>query len=509
MLSQNGKVKLDADLVAKYIYSYKVGPYLEKTAGTSTYYLTSYYYKCNLNFKFSKSYTHYQEYLDAYRRGLLYMRSGDYRRAEEEFKKALEYKPLDEKAMEKLAEARTERQNRELVKKKRKEKLESYLRKAARMEAAERWDEAIKAYEQALLLDPGNKEILSRLDEAKYRKYYSLGLSMQRRGRLKQALEYFRKALRYRPGDRQLRQKIASLEAALKMGEASKLVNRAEELKLAGMWDEAISLLQQALQLDPQNEELRQKLRRTKFEKFYFLGLKYEKQGKLEKALIAYREALNYQPGERKVEEAIAKLEQRLKEEGQKKQRFSSLLSKARFFYQQGQYREALAAAKAALSLFPESEQARKLYDQIASHYRRLLLSTTEDALAQGDLKAAEQAIKLLKENFPGDEKIKPLQEKLAQQKRAILKSRRNPLLAGLLLLAVVAAGVFFYNLGRYLSERRRAEEEFLPASEVLELKAEELQDELKRLRSMGLRRARITVKRAGYSTSIIYGEGE
>ncbi len=153
-----------------------------------------------------------------------------------------------------------------------------------------RVDEAIRQFQEALRLDPGDAKTYNNLgaafdkkgqiDEAirQYQKArqldpdyaeacYNLGTDLVKRGQLDEAIRQFQEAIRLKPNDADARNNLGAT------------------LDKLGRFDEAIRQYQEAIQLKPDDADAR-----------YNLGADLARKGQLDEAITQYKEAIRLKP---------------------------------------------------------------------------------------------------------------------------------------------------------------------------------------------------------------------
>ncbi len=189
-----------------------------------------------------------QQAEEHYNRGLAHLEEGDYNLAEAEFREALRLAPDYWEAADKLREVKAQvatiaTPTSEL----RSEVVDSLYQQAQGLYGQQNWLEAVLKLEQLRGLDPQYER--EKVQEMLFSSYYHMALELVDKGRLQEALRSFDKALEVKPGDPDvlMQKELASLY-----------------LTALGYWEtdwlRAIESLQAIYQLNPGYKDVRQRL---------------------------------------------------------------------------------------------------------------------------------------------------------------------------------------------------------------------------------------------------------
>jgi type II secretory pathway component GspD/PulD (secretin)/Tfp pilus assembly protein PilF len=380
----------------------------------------------------------------------------DYEGAIDLVEKVLAEEPEHRRArslLEKSTE-RLERQRREAFE----EKVDQQIELAEDHLDAERYDEAMTAYRQALKLDPGNREAQQGLEEAAEEKAEAIA----------RAEEEAREAAM-----RERQERIDSL------------VDQGEDQLRDDQYDKAIDSFKQALKLDPESreaqrgledateekaeaqaraeEEAREEAERQFQERVENLAEKaedYLDEDQYEEAIDTFEQVLQLDPGNRDAQagieeaaeekaEAQARAEEQAREaaEREREEQIESLVDRGESQLDEDRYTDAIAAFEQVLQLDPENSTARKrLADAVeqkqeaeAEQRREELESRLENANEMAEQGQFEEAIEEIKSvmsvspEFPGAEKsLERAQDMKAEAEEKAREEKRKAMAAEL-----------------------------------------------------------------------------
>jgi LysM repeat protein len=167
--------------------------------------------------------------------------------------------------------------------------------------ASEDWEQAIDLINQILTVDPGYDDMVEKL----YTAHVNYGNQLLAEDDSGRAIAQFNLALEIKPGGEEasagLQQAAATPTPTLTVEE--QLKQRLDEAWTAENWEEAISLIEQILEINPGDEEMTEKL----YAAHVNHGYKLIVEGKLENAKEEFSRALSVKPDGA---EAIAGLQQ-------------------------------------------------------------------------------------------------------------------------------------------------------------------------------------------------------
>lgn len=138
------------------------------------------------------------------------------------------------------------------------------------LQASHRDKEAMEAFSKAIALEPNNPNY-----------FYYKGLLLEEQRNDKEAMVAYKKALAIKPDFAEVKQAMAAMEA----DEAQDNLAQAYDAYEQKQYTRSLQLLDQVLQQEPRNAQA-----------FYYRGLVYEGQNKLDLARKAYESSVEYDP---------------------------------------------------------------------------------------------------------------------------------------------------------------------------------------------------------------------
>lgn len=246
-------------------------------------------------------------------------------------------------------------------------------------------------------------------------------------------------------------------------------IQQAQQLVRAANYDGALTLLGQALQVAPQDENLQRHHQLTeKAAQRHRAAVEREQaieragreigallhDGELAGARQALREALLEHGRHTAFEELQGRLEARL--QSQKKIEAEALLSDARYALEQGDWQQALAAADAGLSLFPEAGTAE--HAEAAELRQKAQLQLNQIGRERMQREAIEAAVRDV-ERLLGGRELQPAAARLVQ---AVQRLGHHPVFEDLQKRIDAAKSEQQFQLRNDWAERRARELESL-----------------------------------------------
>ncbi len=334
---------------------------------------------------------------------------------------ALEIAPGDESILKKI---------KAIQEKQLQGRLDAILAKVEAAEKVNRWDTAIAALNEYLQLKPDDTAIQKRLAdmlEAKHASWLTATLARVDQAAAAQnwdeALTTLNEALRLEPDNAEMQAKAVQVHAARRSAELNLMLKRADQAASAGRWDEAITVLNDGLASDPGNETLNTKLaearkakREARLQAALRLADNAAQAGKWETAVASLNEVLANEPDNAEFQKKLAEV--RLQEH-------ASLWDTARLqaegLRDAEQFEQALQAWQAYLSLHPEDSQRVEEEIKQVTQVRELLdlYTNAGAAIASKDF---DGAIRLLKDIIIRDENYKDASRLLTKA----IESRRT-----------------------------------------------------------------------------------
>jgi tetratricopeptide (TPR) repeat protein len=309
-------------------------------------------------------------------------------------------------------------------------RLDAILAKVEAAEKVNRWDTAIAALNEYLQLKPDDTAIQKRLAdmlEAKHASWLTATLARVDQAAAAQnwdeALTTLNEALRLEPDNAEMQAKAVQVHAARRSAELNLMLRRADQAAGAGRWDEAINVLNDGLASDPENETLQTKLaeaRKAKREARLQAALRFAdsaaQAGKWEAAVASLNEVLANEPDNADFQKKLAEV--RLREHASQ---WDAARLQAEGLRDTGRFEDALQVWRAYLFLHPEDrERVEAEIRQVAQALELLDLYTNAGtAIAARDF---DGAIRLLKDIIIRDENYKDASRLLTKA----IESRRT-----------------------------------------------------------------------------------
>lgn len=191
------------------------------------------------------------------------------------------------------------------------QKDDKYLIQARRLFDKKKYDEAVKAYQQSLEINPNWKAA------------YGIGSDYLRKANFIQANTYFRKALEFKEDEPMIwyslgysfgrmnenDQAVTALQKAveLKPNYIDAWYNLGSVLFKAERYEEAIEAYQKTIKLNPKDAEA-----------YAYLGIAYSNLNDFAKAVESFQKALKLSPNNEGYRQNLARLETKLKEQNQR-----------------------------------------------------------------------------------------------------------------------------------------------------------------------------------------------
>jgi len=402
--------------------------------------------------------------------------NGDDQAGLEALRQALEMTPEDE-----ALKARYQ----QVVDQKKAALVQSWMDKAQRALNRKRWDEAARMADQALAVDPEDKDLQAKVAavkdaprQAKLAAYQGEAERAIEAQKFDQAIQALEAALLLAPNSADLQDWLARIQADQKQARLDHFNAQAEKAAATGDWDAAIAARQQALEMDPEDNDLRQALadtqaaqKQAKLDHFNAQAEEAAKAGDWVAALTAREKALAVDPENPVLLQTLEDTRT-----AQHQAQIDALLGSLQSAREAGQWEAAIQAVQQLISLEPEDNQWPNLLAELETAQQQAYL---QDLLDRGQTahqnKAWTDAIEAweayLEEEPQEREKF---QDRLAhaqkyaqiqtdyQKAQGLIKSRRFdkaiPLLQG-----IIAQDPTYQSTSRLLVEAVEAREERQP----------------------------------------------
>ncbi|MFZ5819816.1 MAG: tetratricopeptide repeat protein [Chloroflexota bacterium] len=369
---------------------------------------------------------------------------------------ALETAPGDQSILKKIEAIKA---------KKLQEQLSAILAKVEAAEKTGRWDTAIAGLNEYLRLNPEDAVIQKRLaDLIEARRAAWLKGVMTRVDQAvaaqnwDEALTALNEALRLEPENAELQARAGGVRAARRTAELEAMLERADQAAGANRWDEVIQVLNDGLAADPGNDTLKTKLaearkakREARLQAALRLADSAAQAGKWETAAASLQEVLVNEPDNPEFIQKLAEIK-RLERES----RLGGLESLAKTLLEAEKFDEALTAWEEYLALLPADRD--KAQAEIAAVKKaQTLASLYAEATQAHAKKNYEKAIELFKRIVVEDADYKDTTDLLAEAVRLRRAGSKAPrtfnrkawLTGGLVLLLALGLGAAILWVGK------------------------------------------------------------
>ncbi len=313
-------------------------------------------------------------------------------------------------------------------------KLATLLSNVDQAEKTQRWDAALAGLQEYLHLKPDDKAIQKRKADLMQSKHAAwLGAVTLRvdqaleKHAWDEALAVLKEALQLEPDNRELMAKADRVKKDQHSARLNAMIMRADQAASAGRWDEAIEILNSGLITDPDNATLKTKLagtlqakRKLQLQSVLNLADAAASAGKWENALTLLNQVLAEEP-----ENAVflEKYNRILALERESK--LNLLHTRARSLLKEQNFEEALAAWNETLQLAPENSQA-VLAEIEAVNKARKLAANYSEGLQAFDAKDYQKAADLLNGVLLVQPGYKDAAALLAKSRKALRSSQKK-----------------------------------------------------------------------------------
>lgn len=388
--------------------------------------------------------------------GLEYKDSGLYDKAIESFREALEVNPDNIQAQVSIAsvylaqktydKAMTEFQRALAIDEEdvaaRAGLCEAHLALGDQALARGKVKDAMRSYQEVLAINAEHTEARQRMADI-HRRRAEKALAD---GRDDEALSAFKEALGFTPEDQTLEARYAEVREQKRAKIMASLLARAEKEQAAKNWDGAIAILEEAQEMAPEDQSLRERLTAvkerqwaTRLEAILTQADQATGAGRWDEAVAALDEYLTLEPGDAAVQGRLVEAQRR-----QRESQLKSLKARARSLAKAERWEEALAAWGDYLALEPEDREAVQADIQEVEGGREMarLYAEAQAAMAK---KAYSQAIDRLKQIIAKDENYRDASTMLAQA--IALRRGQRPRWQEPRLLAAIGGGAIIITL--------------------------------------------------------------
>jgi len=317
--------------------------------------------------------------------------------------------------------------------------------------------DALRSYEKVLAINAEHTEARQRMADI-FRQQAEKALSD---GRAEEALAAFQRALGYTPEDERLEARHEEVRKEQRAKMLEELISRAARELAARSWNQGAALLEQALELAPEDESIRQRLAKLREQQredqSHALRARAEQalgQGRWAEAISALEETLSAEPENAEAPALLAQARERQRQDSLAAQR-----KRAEALVAAESWDEAFAAWEAYLALEPEDAEAAK-EEKARVAEERAVAQTYAEAQQAMAAKDFDGAIRLLKGIVLRDEMYKDASRFMAQAIEMRRKVRpampvkpfpkwaRTVVLAGLAVAALCGVGLVAWKAG-------------------------------------------------------------
>lgn len=319
---------------------------------------------------------------------------------------ALETAPGDESILKKIEATK---------KKKLQEQLNAILAKVEAAEKTGRWDTAIAGLNEYLRLSPEDAAIQKRLAdliEARHAAWLNGVMTRVDQAVTAQnwdeALTALNEALRLEPDNAEMQTRAAQVREMRRVAGLNSRIQRADQAVEAGCWDEAIDIINDGLASDPENEALKTKLaearkakREARLQAALQLAESAAQSGKWETAIASLNEVLANEPDNIEFQQKLVEIRAR-----ERQSQWEAALTQAEGLREAERFEQALQVWQDYLSLYPDEREQVDGKTKPIMQERELfdLYGNAEGAIYERDF---DKAIPLLKEIIIRDENYK------------------------------------------------------------------------------------------------------
>jgi serine/threonine-protein kinase len=419
-----------------------------------------------------------------------------YEEALSKLQEALQLEPADTAVPAQIAEIEKAQQADEARQlEERRRRVDALKNEAATLAQGKRFDDALSKLRQALEIEPTDDAVKAQIAEVEKAKQVEQAHQLEQRrrrvdalkneaatlakeNRFDDALSKLQQALQLEPTDDAVKAQIAEVENAQQAEQAHQLEqrrrvdslrNEAATLAKESRFDDALSKLQQALQLEPtddavkaqiaevekakQAEEARQLEQRRRVESLRNEAATLVKENRFDNALSKLQQALQLEPTDDAVKAQIAEVgkaqqAEEARQTEERRRRAESLLQGAKGLAAHDRYDEALSKLGQARELEPANQAVAALIAEVESAKKTAAavaqaVALVERLVGTGDLDGAEReldaAVSRLGESPPflaSKNKIetrRAVQRERHERVRALIEDGRQLLSSGAL----------------------------------------------------------------------------
>ncbi len=396
-----------------------------------------------------------KEYQDSIQQASGHFAKGEFAKAEEYYKKALEIKPGDqhyESQLEKIAEIlESGRKNKE---------YQDSIQQASGYFAKGEFDKVEDYYKKAIEIKPGDQHCKSQLEKIaelretgrknkEYQDYIEKASVYFAKGEFDKAEDYYKKALEIKPGDQHSKsqlEKIAEIRESDRTNkEYQDSIQQASGYFAKGEFDKSEDYYKKALEIKPGDQycksqlekiaEIRESDRKNKeYQDFILQASGYFAKGEFAKAEEYYKKALEIKPGDPLCKSQLEKIAE-IRESDRKNKEYQDSILQASGYFAKGEFDKAEDYYKKALEIKPGDQHCKSQLEKIAEiresdrknkEYQDSIQQASE-CFAKGEFAKSEEYYKKALEIKPGDQHCESQLEKIAEIRESERKNREYP----------------------------------------------------------------------------------
>jgi tetratricopeptide (TPR) repeat protein len=373
-----------------------------------------------------------EEFAQLMELGRTAMKNKQYAAAIGLFESALKLEPTDVDARENRQEAQ-EALDSDKAEKQKLEQFQKLMKAARAAMDANRYDEAIRKFQEATELVPEDREAAQGLQLARQADAYSRamvqGTTARRENRVAEAIKAFEEALKIIPKDKAAAAALKEAKQALTAAksEFARLMQSGATALENQRYEEAVQIYNEAVRLNPDNEEAAAALARAKklvetlaanqaaYQRFMATGVAAMRNKAFAAALKNFNEALRLMPNDADALQGARDAQAALTGMAQAKADFDKQMQTADAAYRRGQYAAAVKAYEEALELVPGDKRA--LAGRRQARYRQNI-AEGQDAMNAKRYGDAIQKFRAALEEKPGDSLARLLLQRAQAQDR-------------------------------------------------------------------------------------------
>jgi tetratricopeptide (TPR) repeat protein len=233
-----------------------------------------------------------------------------------------------------------------------------------------RFQDAYREWDAVLKIDPNNQAASEGMKKLKTKKVStndlitSQGLDYMKKGNVKAALEEFKSTLKVDPKNLVAKQYVDKLQNEQK-SESEKYYRKGVELLSQGKINEAITNLEQALEVSPQDQRTKNLLYKARtqlrdnLKALMARGIELANAGRVAEAKEKFNEVLKLNPGNGEAADYLSKLTGQVSHAAVNKDEIKKLYYDGVSLYLDGQNRRAIEVWQKILVLDPQNQEAK------------------------------------------------------------------------------------------------------------------------------------------------------